>query len=105
MLIENLGVVANQLLACEGVESSTDGVNRPGDVLRAAVCGSFEQHVLNEMGQAIFGATLNARASSNPNAERNGAKIRHCFAYDAHTIRQGRSFNLTGRSGNGERHR
>ncbi len=54
VLVEHLDVEADGLLAGEGVEVAADGVDLAGDVLRGAGGGALEDHVLDEVGEAVF---------------------------------------------------
>ena len=54
VFVEHLDVEADGFLAGEGVEIAADRVDFPGDVLRRAGGGAFEDHVLDEVREAVF---------------------------------------------------
>ncbi len=59
VLIEHLDVETDGLLAGEGVEVAADGVDFAGDELGAARLGSFEDHVFDEVRDAVdFGELM-----------------------------------------------
>ena len=95
MLIEHLGVVADQLFAGVGVEAATDGIDRLGDVLSGTVTRSLEQHVLNKVRQAAGFRGLDAGTRSHPNAQGDGTDVRHTLRNDADAIREFRALDAT----------
>ncbi len=54
MLVEHLGVEADQLLGGEGVQIAADGIDRARDVFGGTARGALEQHVLDEMRDAVL---------------------------------------------------
>jgi hypothetical protein len=55
VLVEDLDVEADGLFAGEGVEIAADGVDLAGDLLGRARGGALEDHVLDEVGDAVSG--------------------------------------------------
>ena len=53
MLIENLRREADKFLRREGVQMSTDRVDRTGNLLLATLMRAFENHVLDEMRNSV----------------------------------------------------
>ena len=53
MLIENFNVETDAFLRRESIHVAADRVYLPSDLFRCAVPGPLENHVLNEMGDAI----------------------------------------------------
>ena len=49
MLVQHLGVEADQFLRGERVEVATNGIHRARNVFGTPFGGTFEQHVLDEM--------------------------------------------------------
>jgi len=86
VLVENLGVEAHQLLAGEGVQVAADRIHRARDLLRRAIRGALEQHVLDEVGDAVAIRGLAPRAGGDPHAHRNRAHVRHSLGNDAQAI-------------------
>ncbi len=62
VFVENLGVEADDFLAGEGVGVAADGVELAGDFVGGAALGAFEEHVLDEMADSIFGGGFAAGA-------------------------------------------
>ena len=58
VVVEGLDAEADGFLAGVGVEVAADGVHFTGDVLGGAGAGAFEEHVLDEMGDAVGGGFL-----------------------------------------------
>ena len=54
VLVQDLDIEADGFLAGEGVEIAADAVDLTGDVLGGAGGGAFEDHVLDEVGEAVF---------------------------------------------------
>ena len=94
MLVQHLDVVADQFLGGERVQAAADGIHRPGNLLRCAVLGALEHHVLDEVRQAGFVQLLFARARGDPQADRDAAHVRHPLGDDAHTIGQNLALDL-----------
>jgi hypothetical protein len=55
VLVEDFGGVADEFAAGEGVELTAEGVDFAGDVFGAATGGAFEEHVFDEVADAVFG--------------------------------------------------
>ena len=60
MLVEHFGVEANLLFGGEGVEHAPDRVHFPRNRFRRAALGAFEDHMLHEVRQAVFGGDFPA---------------------------------------------
>ena len=86
MLVQYLGVEADQFLGGEGVQVAADGIDRPRDVLGRAVRGALEHHVLDEMGDAVLLRGLAARPGADPDPDGHGAHVRHGFGDDPHAV-------------------
>ena len=82
MRVEDLGVEADLFLGGEGVEHATDGIHFAGDVFGGAAFGALEDHVLEEMGDAVFGEGFAAGAVANPDANGDGADVLHGLGND-----------------------
>jgi len=77
MLVENFGVETDLFLGSEGVQHAADGIHFAGDVLGGASFGALENHVLDEVGEAVFFGDFAAGAVANPDANGNGADMAH----------------------------
>ena len=76
---ERLDVEADGLLAGEGVEVAADGVHFAGDVLGGAGAGALEDHVLDEVGDAVDFGSFAAGAGLDPDAHGHGAEMVHAL--------------------------
>jgi len=54
VLVEDFGVKTDLLFGREGIEHAADRIHFPGDVFGGAALRALEDHVLDEMGQAVF---------------------------------------------------
>ena len=67
VFVEHFGVQADLLFRSKSVQHAADGIHFASDVFGGAAVGSFENHVLQEMGQAVFGENFAAGTIANPN--------------------------------------
>src|SRR5262249_430974 len=88
VLIENFGVETDLLFGGEGVEHAADGIHFARDGFGGAVLGAFEDHVLDEVSEAIFLRKLGAGGGGNPDGDGNGANVGHRLSDDDETVRQ-----------------
>ena len=88
MLVEHLDVVARVLLRRERVHLTADRVDRLRDVLGAAGGRPLEEHVLDKVGDAALLLRLVARAAREPDADADGAHVRHPLRKETETIRE-----------------
>ena len=70
MLVEDLGVEADLFLGGEGVEHAADGIHFTGDGFGGAALRAFEDHVLKEVGDAIFGQGFRGGSRGGPRCRR-----------------------------------
>ena len=82
MLVENLDVEADGLLAGEGVEIAANGVDLAGDPLGGAGSCPLEHHVLDEVGDAIQFGDFMARTSTHPHTHGDGSNMLHALGED-----------------------
>ena len=97
VLVEDLGVEAHQLLAGEGVQVAADRIHRARDSLRRAAGGALEQHVLDEVRDAVALRDFAPRAGAYPDAHRNRPHMRHALADDAQPVRERGHFDIPDR--------
>ena len=85
-----------QRLRAEGVEVATDGVDFAGDVLRGAGGGAFEDHVLYEVGEAIFFDWFVTGAGVDPGAHGDGAHVGHGLGEDEEAVGEDGAADVAG---------
>ncbi len=88
MLVENFGVEADLLFRGERVEHAADGIHFAGDGFGGAALGAFEDHVLDEMGEAVFFRDFAAGTITDPDADRDGTDVGHRLGDDDETVAQ-----------------
>ena len=103
MLVEHLGVEADQLLGRKGVQIAAHRVDRAGNIFGGAVSGALKQHVLDKMRDAVLFGVFAPRAGADPEAYGDGAHVGHGFGDHPHAIRQAGHFNVA-RGGCGDGH-
>jgi len=91
MLVENFNVEADALLGGEGVHVAADRIDLAGNGLGGARFRALENHVLDEVRNAVPFGIFVARAGLQPNADRDRTDVRHLLGNDGEAIRQ----NLT----------
>ncbi len=77
MFVQHLHVEADLLLGGEGVQHAADGIHLAGDGFGGAALGTLEDHVLHEVGKAVFVRSFAAGAVADPNSNGNRADVRH----------------------------
>ena len=85
-LVKQARVEAGVLARGEGVEFSTQRIERSRDVERTARRRALEEHVLHEMGHAVFGRRLVAATHAHPETERRGAHALHMLGNDRYAV-------------------
>ena len=96
MLVENLGVEADLLFRGERIEHAADGIHFAGDGFGGAALRAFENHVLHEMGQAVFFGDFAAGAVADPDADGDGADVGHGLGDDHETVGRARASGCHG---------
>src|SRR5206468_1077671 len=76
------------LLGGEGVHVAADGIHLARNVFGRAVLRPFEDHVLDEVRDAVDVRIFVARAGLDPYADRNRTDVLHLFGQDGETVRQ-----------------
>jgi hypothetical protein len=102
MLIEDLGVEADLLLGGESVQHAADGVHFTGDSFSGAALGTFENHVLDEMGEAVFLGNFAAGTIADPNADGDGAHVGHGLRDDDEAVGENLFLNVPCFRGHGK---
>src|SRR4029077_6073429 len=86
MLVENFGVETDLLFRGERVEHAADGIHFAGDGFGGAALGAFEDHVLDEMSEAVFLQDFAAGAVAKPDADGDGTDVGHRLGDDNETV-------------------
>jgi len=86
VFVEDLDVETDGLFAGEGVEIATDGVDFAGEVLGGAGGGALEDHVLDEVRDAVGGGGLVAGAAVDPDTHGDGAEVGHALGEDQEAV-------------------
>ncbi len=94
VLVEDLDVEADGFLAGESVDVAADGVDFASDVLGGAVFGALEDHVLDEVGDAIDFGQLVAGAGIDPDAHGDGADVVHALGEDGEAVGECGALNV-----------
>src|SRR5579862_6320375 len=82
IFIENFDVEADAFFGSEGIHVSTDGIDLPSNLFGGTMLGAFENHVFNEMGDAVCLRALIPRTGFKPDADGGGANVLHLFGDD-----------------------
>jgi hypothetical protein len=77
VFVEYLDVEADALFGGEGVHVAADGIDLAGDLLGGAVLGPFEDHVLDEVGNAVRLRSFVAGTGLEPNADGSRTDVFH----------------------------
>ncbi len=83
---ERFDAKADGFLAGEGVQVAADCVHFAGDVLGGARFGALEEHVFDEVGDAVDLGGLVAGAGLDPDAHGDRAEVFHALGEDAEAI-------------------
>ena len=86
VFVEDLDVEADGFFAGEGVEVAADGVDFAGELLGGAGGGALEDHVLDEVGDAVEVGGLVAGAGVDPDAHGDGAEVGHALGEDEEAV-------------------
>ena len=96
VFVEDFDGEADGLFAGEGVEVAADGVDLAGELLGVAGGGSFEYHVLNEVGDAVEGGGFVAGAGGDPGAHGDAADVRHGLGENEEAVGEGGAADVAG---------
>ena len=88
MLVENFDVEADAFLRRECVHVAADRIDLAGDGFGGAGLGSLEDHVLDEVGDAVEFGIFVARAGLQPDADRDRANVGHLLGDNGQAVRQ-----------------
>ena len=87
VLVDDLDVEPHQFLAGEGVQVAADGIHLPGDVFGRPGFAPLEQHVFNEVRDAVLGQGFAARTRPDPQTYGDGTDPGHDFGDDLDAVR------------------
>ena len=88
MLVEHARIEADHFFGGERVEHAADAVHFARDIFRGAPRGALENHVLDEMGNAVQAGRLAARTGAQPDAHGNGMHVLHRLGDNHEAVRQ-----------------
>ena len=88
MLVEHFNVEADAFLGGKGVHIAADGVDLAGDFFGRAVLGPFENHVLDEVGDAVPFGVFVAGTGLQPDADGGRANVLHLLGDDSQPVGQ-----------------
>ena len=94
VLIEHLHAEADALLGGEGIHVAADGIDLAGDVFRGAMLGSLEDHVFDEMRDAIPLRVLVARSGLHPDANGDRTNVLHLLGNHGQPVGQDFALNV-----------
>src|ERR1700682_3554026 len=77
MLIQNFGVEADLFFGGKGIEHAADGIHFAGNGFGGAAFGAFEDHVFEEVSEAVFFGNFTTGAVANPDADGDRTDVRH----------------------------
>ncbi len=77
MLVQNFGIEADLFLGSERIEHAADGIHFARDGFGGAALRTLEDHVLHEVGQAVFFGDFAAGTVANPDTHGDGANVGH----------------------------
>jgi len=86
MLVENFGIETDLFLGGESVKHAADGIHFAGNGFGGAAFGAFENHVLDEVSEAVFLRDFAAGTVANPDANGDGAHVGHGLSDDHEAI-------------------
>src|ERR1017187_4374019 len=96
IFIQHFDIEADSLLPGEGVEVAADGVGFAGELLGGARGGAFEDHVLDEVGDAIQVERLVAGAGGDPDAHGDGTDLGDRLGENEQAVAQASPANAAG---------
>ena len=94
IFVEDFGVEADLFFGGESVEHAADGIHFASDIFGGAAFGAFEDHVLDEMSDAVFLRNFAAGAVANPDADGDGADVRHRLGNDDEAVGEDVALNV-----------
>jgi hypothetical protein len=86
VLVQDLGVEADHFLGREGVEIAADRIDRARNIFGGPVLSPLEEHVLDEVRNAILLGALPAGTAGNPDPDRHRTHVGHRFRNDFNSI-------------------
>jgi len=94
VFVEYLDVEADAFLGGESVHVAADGIYLAGDLFGGAVGGSLENHVLDEVGDAVCLRRFIARTGLEPDADGSRADVLHLLGDDGEAVGQHLAANV-----------
>ena len=88
VLVQNFDVEADAFFGGEGVHVAADGIDLTGDGFGGARFGALEDHVLDEMGDAVPLGRFVAGAGLQPDSDGDGTNVRHLLGDYGQAVRK-----------------
>jgi len=92
--VEHLGVKADLFLGSEGIEHAADGIHFAGDSFGGAAIRTLENHVFEEVGDAVFREGFAAGAVADPDANGDRTDVLHGLGDDDKAVRKNVTMNI-----------
>ena len=87
MFIQNFNVEADALFGGERVHVAANGIHLTRNLFRGTRLSAFEQHVFNEMRDAVRFGGFVPRPGLDPDSEGNRTNVTHFLGKDRQTVR------------------
>lgn len=94
MLVENFGVETYLLFGSERVQHAADRIHFASDGFRRPTLRALEDHVLDEMSEAVFFRDFPAGAIADPQADRDRPDVGHGLRDDDEAVGQNVLLNV-----------
>ena len=94
VLVHHLSVEAHQFFRRKSVQIAAQCVHAARDVLGRPAGRTLEQHVLDEVRDAVVPRRFAPRAGTDPDAHRHAAHVRHNLGDYAHAVVQRAHFDI-----------
>ena len=88
VFVQNHSVEADAFFGREGVQMSADGIHGPGNLLRRAIAGPFENHVFDEVRNPASGGVFLPGTGSQPDPQGDRPHLHHGFGENDQSVRQ-----------------
>ncbi len=88
VLVQDLDVVADQFLRGVGVKIAACRIGLPRDLLGRSIGRSLEEHVLDEVRDAVVFGCFSARAGADPHTYADRSDMRNGLGNDSNAVGQ-----------------
>jgi len=94
MFVEHFDVETDAFLGSEGIHVAADGIHLPGNLFGRAMFGPLEDHMLDEMRDAIPVRIFIAGTRLQPYSDGGAADVLHLLGDDDQAMRQDLAANI-----------